>query len=453
MKQGQDVMTEMACILGILFLLICVVFTILHSFRLYHLTLLDWSVLAMGGVYGGAWAIVAFVAKKGGTPFWDQWLLPFRDIYPLHTLSALILLGAIWFGWVLAGSFHIVRKRDPYVYKSRNVGKLSMAMWTLLSIAFVTQWLYTRAYGGFIGYLEYSRLIRSGIFIVDNPLSFLQPFGGLVLFASFGFLGLWLTGCRRSGQGLGFLLSFSFSLFMLYAWHGRIAFMVFLATFGLGIILLSKPRPSVMLAWGVTTMISIIVGAYFVSIWLNLKPADNFMSFMAKELAFPFGSFFAQYDSGAHLCRLFKDFIWTPVYLLPSSWWINWVENVGQINTAIIMGAPKGSQGVTGAIPIDLITLGFMQASIAGIVVVGLIFGALLRLIQRLIDRLYHPGVHAFFEAYIILKIAVLGLFYSHPPLFVRGNFNLLFTAVLIVFFLKLPRFKIVLKQKPALSI
>jgi hypothetical protein len=39
------------------------------------------------------------------------------------------------------------------------------------------------------------------------------------------------------------------------------------------------------------------------------------------------------------------------------------------------MGAPKSEQGVTGGIPVDLLTLGLMQASIFDIVVVGVIFG------------------------------------------------------------------------------
>ncbi len=140
--------------------------------------------------------------------------------------------------------------------------------------------------------------------------------------------------------------------------------------------------------------------------------------------------------------RAFKDFVVAPVFLLPSSWWSTWVEDVSQVNTALIMGAPKGEQGVTGGIPVDLLTLGLMQAHILGIAVVGAMFGVLLRFVQSLLDRIPNPGVRAVFGAYAALKLAVLGIFYAQPALFVSGNFDFLTTALLITFFLYLPRLR-----------
>ena len=166
---------------------------------------------------------------------------------------------------------------------------------------------------------------------------------------------------------------------------------------------------------GTGIMIAILVGVYCISIWLNLKSDDNLLVFLARELSFPFGSFFGQLDFGENLFRCFKDFIVAPVYLLPSSLWTQWVENVGQVNTALIMGAPKGVRGVTGAIPVDLLTLGLMQMFVFGILIVGAGFGALLRLIQCLLDNVANPGLRAVFEAYIAIKIAVLGVFMPSP--------------------------------------
>jgi len=126
--------------------------------------------------------------------------------------------------------------------------------------------------------------------------------------------------------------------------------------------------------------------------------------------------------------------------LLPSSLWTQWVEGVSQVNTALIMGAPKGELGVTGEIPVDLLTLGLMQMSVFGIPIVGAAFGALLRLIQCLLDNVANPGLRAVFEAHIAIKIAVLGVFYAQPELFVSGNFALLVSVMVITFFLKAPR-------------
>lgn len=189
-------------------------------------------------------------------------------------------------------------------------------------------------------------------------------------------------------------------------------------------------------------MLAIIVGAYYVSVWLNVKAADSLPAFFARELAFPFGSFFAQLDKGDHLFRAFRDFVVAPVFLLPSSWWSTWIEDVSRVNTALILGAPKGEQGVTGSIPVDLLTLGLMQAHVLGIVIVGAMFGALLRFIQGLLDRIPNPGVRAVFGAYAALKLAILGIFYAEPDLFVSGNFDFLAAALVIAFFLYLPRIR-----------
>jgi hypothetical protein len=436
-------MTDLAIVLGLLFFLICVFFVVVHSSLMKKITLLDWSVLGMGGVYGIGWCVIAGVTEIGGNPNWENWILPYKDLYPVHTILAFVLLGSMWIGWLVFGSLTRARIQViPFTTSQNDYLRLLEAMWFLLIIAFIMQWLYTLAYGGFLGLLDYSRSIRSAIFPIENRLSFLRPFGGLALFASYGFWGLWLARYRRMATLFGLILSIIFSFYILYSWMGRIGFLTYLMTFVLGMFLIRKPRPLSLLVSGSMMLFTILLGAYFVSIWFNLKPSENFALFLARELSFPFGSFFGQLDYGENLTRWFKDLFVAPIYLLPSSLWSNWIENVGQVNTALIMGAPKGEQGVTGAIPVDLLTLGLMQASVYGIVVVGFIFGAFLRLAQHLINKFTNPGMHAVFEAYIAVKIAVLGVFYAQPALVVSGNFAFLFALIVIIFFVKMPRFK-----------
>ncbi len=111
-------------------------------------------------------------------------------------------------------------------------------------------------------------------------MSFLQPFGGLALFASFGFWGLWLSRRRGAGVIAGFVFSFLFSLYILYSWLGRITFLVYLATLVLGTLLARRPRPLRLLAGGGLVMLAIIVSAYYVSVWLNVKAADSLPDFL-----------------------------------------------------------------------------------------------------------------------------------------------------------------------------
>lgn len=435
-------MSDLAVLLAVLFFLLCLSLAISHSLLLGRLTLLDWTVLGMGGVYGLGWAIVIWVTQDGANKSWESWLLPFESLYPAHTAGALILLAGVWFGWLLGSTLRISRLEPCFTPTRCTKRRLEVAMWVLMLLAFVMQWLYTRAYDGFIGLLSYSASIRSGIFTVENSLSFLQPFGGLALFASFGFWGLWLSKPRKLRIFLGLLISVLFSLYLLFSWRGRLGFLVYLATFVLGALLSRRLPPLRILLVGGLVILGVLVGTYYVSVWLDLKAADNLLAFVARELSFPFGSFFGQLTAGDQLFRAFKDFVAAPVFLLPSSWWSTWVEDVSHVNTTLILGAPKGEHGQTGGIPVDLMTLGLMQAHVFGVVIVGVMFGSLLYVVQSLLDRIPNLCVRAVFVAYAALKIAVLGAFYAQPALFISGNFAFIVSALVLVFFLKLPHIR-----------
>ena len=132
------------------------------------------------------------------------------------------------------------------------------------------------------------------------------------------------------------------------------------------------------------------------------------------------------------------DFLWAPVYLLPSSWWTNWIEPVDQINTAIILGAPKGEAGVTGGIPVDLLTLGLMQLHLPGVMLTGMLFGMLLRALHALLSRISCRGIRVAFEANIALSVAVLGVFYSQPNLVIKGKIHWLAAVLILLVLLRL---------------
>jgi hypothetical protein len=435
--------TTLAIALGLFFAVFCGILAVAHSTQLGRITLLDWSLLALGGVYGLGWAVVVAVTQAGGNPHWEDWIYPFAALYPLHTLAALLLTVSVCFGWYAPAA--LLRHRPLRNFSGRDPAARpwEMAFWSMLLLAVILQWLYAMAYGGLIGSLDYSNLIRSAIFEQHNPLSFLKPFGGLAMISAYGFWGLWLSKRRGIATLSGMTLSFVFSLYILYSWLGRIGFLVFLAIFPLGVGLARRRNPLKLLVAGSTAFVAIIIMAYGISVWLNLKAADSLCEFIARELSFPFGSFFAQWSTGEHLFRGFRDIIAAPLYILPSSWWTNWVESLSQINTTVIMGSPKGEGGVTGGIPVDLLTLGLMQTHAVSIPVVGLMFGILLRLMQFCVDNIPLSGVRGVFEAYIALKIAVLGVFYAQPNLIVSENFAFMVGTVIILSMVVLKRYKV----------
>ena len=427
-------MTDLAIACALVFGLVCGVLAVAHSVSVGRITLLDWSLMALGGMYGLGWAIVMAASRAELNPLWDDWLVPHSSVYFLHTVAAVVLTFGVILGWFVVDRLFGQRPAPLRSVRDPSAWAWSAAFWLMLFTAVVLQWLYTYVYGGFLGILSYSADIRSAVFPVDNPLSFLSPFGGLSLISTLGFWGLWLSGKRGLWLALGLAFSFSFSLYILYSWLGRMGFLVYIAAFPLGFAILRIRSPLKLLAVCVAGFSLLLLFAYVVSVSLGTKSAGSMLAFLSRELSFPFVSFFAQLHLGEHLFLGFRDFVAAPLYLLPSSLWLQWLEPIGQVNTAIIMGAPKGEEGVTGAIPVDLLTAGIMQVHVAGIPIVGALFGVLIRFVQYLIDSIPFDGVRSVFHAYLALKIAVLAAFYAQPNQVVAGNFALIAGALIIVF-------------------
>lgn len=428
----EDSLTDLAIAFALLFGLTCGLLAVVHSMSAGRMTMLDWSLMALGGMYGVGWAIVMAGTRSGVNPLWDEWLLPHEGAYSLHTAAASVLTFGVILGWYIAGK---VFGQSPVTLRSirhPSSWSWSFAFWMILALAVVFQWLYTYVYGGFLGILSYSADIRSGVFPVDNPLSFLSPFGGLSLISTLGFWGLWLSGKRSLWLFLGLGVSFVFSIYILYSWLGRMGFLVYIAAFPLALAVMRIRSPLNLLAICVAGFSLLLLFAYVVSVSMGIKSADSLMAFLSRELSFPFISFFTQLHLGEHLFLVFRDFLAVPLYLLPSSLWLQWLEPIGQVNTAVIMGAPKGEDGVTGAIPVDLLTAGIMQVHLVGIPVVGMLFGAFIRFLQFLLDRIPFLGIRAAFHAYLALKIGVLAAFYAQPNQIVSGNFALILAAFIL---------------------
>jgi len=388
----------------------------------------------MAGMYGIGWILVVHVTEAGKNPTWAQWILLYQDYFLMYVIGCFLLLVSVPVGWYLAAS--IWRRKQPPVSRSlTKPAHWSNIFWALLALAVLTAAVYAEAYGGFLGQFEYSTLIRSGLFdlVPSNPFSFLRPFASLAMISSFGFFGLWISKERGVAIRLGFILSFLFSLTILFGMQGRMGFLVFLASFPLALGMYRSLSPLRLIAIGGIAFMGLLVGAYGLSGLLDLKSADNFLEFLARELSFPFGSLFAQISHGEHHFRGFIDFLWVPAYLLPSSWWMNWFEPVSHVNTAIILGAPKGAAGVTGSIPVDLLTLGIMQAHLPGVFITGMLFGALLRGVHNILGQIACRGVRVAFEANLVFSLAVLSVFYSQPSLVIVGHIHWIATAIILI--------------------
>lgn len=423
------------------------VFAILFCFaRVSHrdqITLLEWAILGVGLVYGLGWVLVLTFTVNGHNPLWVERILPFERYFVIHNFLVLALIISIIFGYRVFERGYKAGRKLSLGYLGVSAGQLEVYGWFLLMIAVFLRWLYVSAFGGFFDYLDYSMSIRSAFFEVQNKWSFLQPFSGVGLFATFLFFASLLGERKTYSKALGLLVSLLFSIYLLYSMLGRMGFLIFVATIVLAFLSVKGVRPVLIVAGGVVGALLMLVLAFVISDLLQIKSALSMQDYVARELSFPFVSFFAQIEHGEYLYRWFQDFLFAPLYLLPSSLWVQWIDNVSQINTLVVLGARKGDSGVTGGIPVDLLTLGLMQVSVVGVVGVGLIFGCLLSFLQGFVDGVRSDGLRAILWAYLAIRVSVFAVAYAHPVHLISGLFGIIFSIFLIFVFEFLGKFRI----------
>ena len=430
-------MIVITSIAGILIFFVSLALAVVCAQRKEYPPLVSWSLLAIGLVYGLGWVAVVHAAISG-TGFLGAGRIAFdKDYWIFYNLSILFSIAGIFLGWNILRSATSFTIRISSRIFFLSYKELAFIAWSMLIIAFILRYLYVSAFGGFFSYLEYSRAIRSGIFEIDNPWSFLQPFGHLVLFSSYIFWAARRDGNKTFFNFVGFWLAFLFSVYILYSWSGRAGFVIYLCVFLLAFIYLRHFPAKMVVIGGTIGSLATLYFLYIISNIFEIKGADNFSYYVVKEISFPFVSFFSQLERGDYLYRGFTDLLYSPLYLLPSSWTTGLIEGVEQINTLVISGAKKGDYGVTGTIPVDLITLGLMQAHVLGVFITSVVFGGFIKLLQVFFGAIKSDSLRCIFLAYAAVKISFISIFYANPSNFVASIFPILL-LILSIFFYKI---------------
>lgn len=428
-------MTDIATAFALLFAFICVMLGINHALAYGRVSLLSWSLFAMAGVYGVGWSLVMHTTDSGENPFWEMWLRPNEEAYALHTIMAALLAVGVYLGWHSLKASSPFPNREALGIRRPECRVWVSGFWSLLILAVVAQLAYARAYGGLEAQLDYSSLVRSSVFeqVPVNSLSFLAPFPKCALVACFGFFGLMLSGHRTAPVVAGLLLSASLSVYIFYNTVWRLGFGMFLFTFLVATISLKVQSIKRQTAIICITGPMLLLLLDYLSSALDIKPAETTVEFISKEISFPFGGFFAHWSNDETHFRGFMDIAAIPAYLLPSSLWSKWLDTADDVNTALIMGASKGYSEVTASIPVDAIILGFLQAHVLGVLVVGFLFGVGLKMLQRALDTIPIHGVRATFQASMALVAACFPLFYADPSLIVTANFHWIIGLALVM--------------------
>lgn len=405
---------------------------------------LDYFLASLALFNGLGYAFVFWGTGRGlNIPIWTGRIKSYdATTICIYFILNIVLLTAVMIGWTthchLSGRHKVVK----YDVINGLYPSIERAAWFLLALAISTYFLYARAYGGFIGLLKYSKLIRSGIVSVYNPFSFLQRFGAFSIFSSFLFFSMFmdknLNKDKRNIGIFGFLLSFCFAFFVLYSWEGRIAFMVFLLTFILAnIIYRIKSIFRLLRKFSKLLILALLLIIVFDRLLSRTPVEITITGLFVKELSFPSAAFITQFNSETY--RWFQDLFSAPVYLLPYTIWRYkfGLDTASMVVTYNFWGAYKGEADVKGSIPVDLLTFSYMQAHILGVIVVGFLTGVVLYGMQRLQNSIPIDSLRAVIGSNIVLNVVMMTVPYGDPYHIITRCFYLIAGLILLKFIIR----------------
>lgn len=409
-------------VVGIFFCLFCAFLVGYHINRTKKFQPVDFTIFSMGLVYGGLLPVVFHSPDIHNFPGF-KFIVESQNLFLVHTVAAFVAVIAVYVGWNAVPRTTVARF-SSFFQKSKP-RKIVFWLYVMTATAFVTQYLYTKDYGGFMGYFDFNRLVRAGLFDLfeRSRFSYLRPFGGMVILACYGFWGLLLTEKRSPTVWAGFSISFAFSVYVLLASAGRVGIATFFGVFVMSIMLVRSTHPR---KWFIMVPLMIPVSLFVIFVisdLLQLKAADNVFYFIAREAAFIFTSFFAQLIEGYHF-GLFAEVFLAPAYLLPSSMTTSWLWTAADLNTEIIMGGRKGTDDITAGIPVDMLTFGLMQLHFLGVAMYAFLFGYFLKSVTAIAGSFHIKGLSAAFTAYVVIRIAIIAVFYAFPQHIISGNFS-----------------------------
>ena len=303
-------------------------------------------------------------------------------------------------------------------------------------IGLFCEWLYLRAYGGYNNYLEYSKALRSGIIIIKNQFSFLQPFRKLIVFSSYLFLVQIEKNNRNKLLIVGlYLISLFFSFRVLYANAGRLSMISFIII-QLLFLFLKKFNfitfKTVALLFCISFIFVGLVG--FIGSYLEENISESLIDTLCGELSFIFANFNVEFKNVNQLnFRWLIDIVVWPIYFLPSSIWTKLgIKTSADINTALILGSQKGVNGVTGEIPTDLISISYMQLGIIGLIILPFVYGFIFNKLFTICDRFKSKDLGKMLKVYLSFEIAFT-IIYADPLHIINAMFPF-FVFIILVF-------------------
>lgn len=436
-----------AIICSIIYIFLLSVLAIVRYNKIKRIDLSLVMIVSMMLINGILFAFCLLSTFKGyNSEFYTLYFYSFTviDVIIYFLMNFVFVLIAIFSLTILENS---LKSKSPNLSLSSNiypleVKKHSSSAWILLFVSVVLYTLYLDVYGGYLGYLNYSGAIRSGIIEVYNRFSFFNSMGSLAFISAFIFYSLLLDGKHKRTRMnyIGFIFSFLYSCYVLYATLGRLTILIFFAVILLSTIIIKSKNTKKLVLSIVILGLGAIPLVYYVSILLNRAPStDGFIKIITETFSFPFVNFIHQindYGMGSKAYfRFFQDILYIPLFLLPSRFWtMLGIKSASSMHTFYFFGAFKGEGDVFGEMPLDILTFGYIQLGFFGIIVMAVFFGLYIYILNRFLNRINIPTVKITLGIYLALNFVFRTILYGDTANIMPRLFSLLCYAAVYYF-------------------
>lgn len=360
-------------------------------------------------------------------------------IFEYYACAVLLLIGTIGvFSANKKEVLHIVLQERKTTPVDNN--HIEWINWIFLLIGITCSYLYYRVYGGFENYLNYSARVRMGIFEIYNPFSF------LIIFRNFTVLSAYLAFARVfSNERVKYrdvvllVISIIYAIMTLYSNLGRVSFVFFFLIMMLYFVVrkqkneYSSERIGARIGF---VLVIAVVGLFVSGEILGRNDESSIIKELIGEVSFPFYDFITvSQHIGNGNYRYFTDLLIWPVFVLPTSIWSNrlGVQTASTLMTILTTGSRKGENGVTGELPIDLLSNVYLQLGFVGAILAaaGWCFWGckMLRWVEK---NIQNESTKRMLKVYILVEYFLRSLLYGDPYHIVQRMFP--FIAFMIMF-------------------
>lgn len=420
-------------ILGLVLFIVSVIYFATRRGRVGNVNLFHWFILGMGIFYGLFFSVVLLLLMSGYETESTYWILNSSEYYLIY-----FVLIALFIFTTFLGFFSIKTKKNNEELKILNnleYKKIFSFILILFLIAIIAIYLFTKARGGLLGNIVYSKAFGVEGFDEHNKWSFLKPFLNLAPIVTCFLLGFCLSKNSFYSKLLFFISLVPASYVLLFA-SGRLTLILYLVA-PLLIVSINKNAKHIKIVFFIIVgLFFLIYGVSLISDLLDWKSRGAFSVFLISELSFPFYAFFANLHADTDGIRFYQDILMYPFYAFPERF-TGITFNVNTINTAIIKGYTYTSSFKETSKPIDLITFGWLQGGVFGIAIFGYIYGVFLKVINNLLMNITTKPIRISLFALVIIRMMYGSFYYMSPMGFFNKNIAILGVLILTSLFYK----------------